>query len=79
MTSAAKAAAPLTEQMTRGYELSEVDQLQVALEPDVLPADPALRARYAQGLAAEATIYGLPSVYQYAQMVVQALDTSSPT
>jgi hypothetical protein len=79
MTSAAKAAAPLTQQMTRGYELSEVDQLQVALGPDVLPADPALRARYAQGLAAEATIYGLPSVYQYAQMVVQALDTSSPT
>src|SRR4051794_22323728 len=67
------------EQIARGYELNEIDQFQVAVEPDALPADPAVRRQYAHGLAAEATIYGLPSVYQYAQMVVQALDESSPT
>jgi len=71
--------APGTGQITRGYELTDVDQLQAEAEPDAVPADPAIRERYAAGLAAEATIYGLGSVYQYAQMVVQALDTSSPT
>ena len=76
MTSAAE---PSAAQLARGYELTEIDQFQVEAEPDALPADPAVRARYAQTLAAEATIYGLPSVYQYAQMVVQAVDASSPT
>jgi len=66
-------------QVARGYEPADVDQLQVEAEPDVVPADAGVRARYAQTLAAEATIYGLPSVYQYAQMVVQAIDSSSPT
>jgi hypothetical protein len=79
MTGLATAGAPDAGQVARGYELAEIDQLQIELEPDVVPADPAVRRRYAQLLATDATIYGLPSVYQYAQMVVQALDTSSPT
>ena len=79
MTSLCDTEARSTGQIARGYEPAEIDQFQVEDEPDVLPADPAVRARYAQALAAEATIYGLPSVYQYAQMVVQAVDTSSPT
>ena len=66
-------------QIARGYELTDIDQFQVEAELDAVPADPAVRARYAQSLAAEATIYGLSSVYQYAQMVVQAVDRSSPT
>ena len=32
-----------------------------------------------RALAAEATVYGLPSVYQYAQMIGQAVDESSPS
>jgi hypothetical protein len=62
----------------RGYELSEVDQLQVEVRPDVVPANAVARERYARVLATEATIYGLPSAYQYAQMFVQAVDASSP-
>jgi hypothetical protein len=66
-------------QIARGYEFADVDQLQVEARPDVVPASPEHRERYARTLAAEATIYGLPSVYQYAQMVVQAVDSSRPT
>src|ERR1051325_131469 len=65
-------------QVPRGYELSQVDHLQVDARPDVVPRDAGERERHARRLAAEAAIYGLPSVYQYAQMVVQAVDTSSP-
>jgi hypothetical protein len=64
-------------QIARGYELSDADQLQVEARPDVAPANAAARERYARALASEAAIYGLPSVYQYAQMFVQAVDTSS--
>jgi hypothetical protein len=66
-------------QARRGYELSQVDQLQVDAQPDLVPQDAGERAQHARRLAAEATIYGLPSVYQYAQMVMQAVDSSSPT
>jgi hypothetical protein len=66
-------------QIARGYEPSEVDQLQVEDRPDVVPANAESRERYARRLASEAAIYGLPSVYQYAQMVIQAVDGSSPT
>ena len=66
-------------QARRGYELSQVDQLQVDARPDLVPQDAGERARHARRLATEATIYGLPSVYQYAQMVMQAVDSSSPT
>jgi len=79
VTGAVQAETRSPAQIERGYETTEIDQFQVETAPDALPADPAVRARYARALAAEATIYGLPSVYQYAQMVVQALDTSSPT
>jgi hypothetical protein len=65
-------------QITRGYELEDVDQLQVEARPDVLPEDVEHRERYVRALAAEAAIYGLPSVYQYAQMIGQAVDESSP-
>jgi hypothetical protein len=70
---------PREAQVARGYEFSDVDQFQVEARADVVPANAASRERYARALAAEATIYGLPSVYQYAQMVVQAVDASSPT
>jgi hypothetical protein len=65
-------------QIARGYELADVDQLQVDARPDVVPRDAGERERYARRLAADAAIYGLPSVYQYAQMVVQAIDASGP-
>ena len=64
-------------QIARGYELADVDQLQIEARPDVVPENAEHRERYVRALAAEATIYGLPSVYQYAQMVGQAVDESS--
>jgi hypothetical protein len=66
-------------QIQRGYELSDVDQLRVEARPDVFPKHPATRSAYAQLLATDAAIYGIPSVYQYAQMYVQAVDRSSRT
>jgi hypothetical protein len=65
-------------QIARGFDFGEVDQLQIDPRPDVVPANERAREAYARRLAAEATIYGLPSVYQYAQMYVQAVDESSP-
>ena len=61
------------------YDLSRVDQLEPETIPDVIPQDPSSRAAYARMLAMDAAIYGLPSVYQYAQMYVQAVDRSSPS
>jgi hypothetical protein len=69
---------PSEERPPRGYEFSDVDQFEVEARGDVVPAKAADRERYARALATEATVYGLPSVYQYAQMVVQAIETSSP-
>jgi len=66
-------------QVARGYEFSDVDQLQIERRPDVTPEDPPARMAYARMLAMDATIYGLPSVYQYAQMYVQAVDPTSAT
>src|SRR4051794_24430625 len=66
-------------QIARGYEFAEVDQLQVEARPDVLPENAEHRERHVRALAAEAAIYGLPSVYQYAQMIGQAVDESSST
>jgi hypothetical protein len=65
------------EQIARGYELSAVDQLQVEARPDVASPNTAAGEKYVRALATEATIYGLPSVYQYAQMFAQAVDASS--
>ena len=44
---------------------------------DVLPDDGDARGRYQQMLAMDATVYGLPSVYQYAQLYEQAVDDTS--
>jgi hypothetical protein len=65
-------------QIARGYEFADVDQLQVEARPDVVPENAGHRERYVRALAAEAAVYGLPSVYQYAQMIGQAVDESSP-
>jgi hypothetical protein len=69
----------VADQLPRGYELSEIDQFQIDGRPDVVPAASASRTAHARMLATDATIYGLPSVYQYAQMYVQGVDRSSAT
>jgi len=66
-------------QLVRGYEFSDVDQFQIEGRPDVVPEHRGSRTAFARMLAMDATIYGLPSVYQYAQMFVQAVDETSPT
>jgi hypothetical protein len=71
--------APPQLQLARGYEFAAVDQLQIESRPDVVPEDAGSRTAYARMLAMDAAIYGLPSVYQYAQMYAQAVDDSSPT
>jgi hypothetical protein len=63
----------------RSYDVLAVDQLELPATPDTLPADPADRRCYAEMLAMDATIYGLPSVYQYVQLHEQAVDRSSDT
>jgi hypothetical protein len=60
------------------YPLEKVDQFNPTAADDVLPKDPAARATLARALAMEATIYGLPAVYQYREMYAQALDRSDP-
>ena len=61
----------------RIYDLLAVDQLRVLDEVDALPNDDDARSCYQRMLAADATIYGLPSVFQYAQLYEQAVDVSS--
>jgi hypothetical protein len=61
----------------RTYDLAEVDQLRVAPDADLIPQDPDARNVHLRMLAIDATIYGLASVYQYAQLYEQAVDTSS--
>jgi hypothetical protein len=61
----------------RASGAADIDSPQIETQPDLLPANSATRERYARALALDATIYGLPSVFQYAQMVAQALDESS--
>src|SRR3712207_6312599 len=63
----------------RSYDLLAVDQLELPPAPDILPADAAHRRSYARMLAMDATIYGLPSVYQYVQLYEQAVDRSNPS
>ena len=60
------------------YRLSEIDQFQAEPGHDLVPRDEASREAYARMLAMDATIYGLPSVYQYVQMHSQAVDHTSP-
>ena len=61
------------------YHLSEIDQFQAESRPELVPRDDASREAHAHMLAMDATIYGLPSVYQYVQMHNQAVDRASPT
>lgn len=61
----------------RTYDLLAVDQLQVVDEVDALPNDDDARGCYQRMLAMDATIYGVPSVYQYAQLYEQAVDVKS--
>lgn len=61
------------------YHLSEIDQFQAESRPELVPRDDASREAHARMLAMDATIYGLPSVYQYVQMHNQAVDRASPT
>lgn len=60
------------------YDPSQIDQFHAEARPDLRPDDDAARTAMARILTADATIYGLPSVYQYAQMHAQAIDRSSP-
>jgi hypothetical protein len=61
----------------RSYDLLAVDQVRLPATVDTLPADRAARQAYARMLAMDATVYGLPSVWQYVQLHEQAVDTSS--
>jgi hypothetical protein len=70
--------APPRLQVPRGYEFADVDQFQIEDCADVVPSGGGSRTTFARMLALDATIYGLPSVYQYAQMYVQAVDSASP-
>ena len=51
--------------------------MQAVADPDALPDDDDARGRYQRMLAMDATIYGLPSVFQYAQLYEQAVDVST--
>jgi hypothetical protein len=61
----------------RTYDLAEVDQFRLVPDVDLIPQDPGARIAHLQLLATDATIYGLASAYQYAQLHDQAVDTSS--
>jgi hypothetical protein len=60
------------------YALGDVDLAQAVPIPDIVPAPENRQSSWARALAAEATVYGLPSVYQYVQMHGLAVDRSSP-
>jgi hypothetical protein len=59
------------------YELSLVDQWQPIDQPEIVPADPERRRAFSRSLAADATVYGLASALQYAEMYAQAIDVDS--
>ncbi|HEX9994039.1 MAG TPA: DUF1254 domain-containing protein [Acidimicrobiales bacterium] len=61
----------------RSYDLLAVDQLELPTTADILPPDPGDRREYARMLAMDATIYGLPSAFEYAQLYEQAVDGAS--
>lgn len=66
------------EQSVPSYPLSLVDQFEPIAQEDIVPAVPADLRRLSRLLAADATVYGLPAAYQYAEMHQQAVDTGSP-
>ena len=53
------------------FDLAGVDQLQVSMRPDLVPADGSARRELARMVAFEGVVHGLPAVYQYAQMCRQ--------
>ena len=61
----------------RTYDIFAADQMHVVADLDALPDDEDARARFQRMLAMDATIYGLPSVFQYAQLYEQAVDVTS--
>ncbi len=60
------------------YRLADIDQFEPDGRPEIVPTDAGAREAYARVLATEATVYGLPAVYQYVQMYAQACDPASP-
>ena len=52
------------------YELADIDMMQAVSGADIVPADPSICFSYLRHCPAEATVYGLPAVYQYTQMMV---------
>jgi hypothetical protein len=63
----------------RSYDLAAVDQLeQPPTTTDLDPIDPGARAARDRLLAFDATIYGLPSAFQYPQMYEQTTDRNHP-
>jgi hypothetical protein len=75
--SGSTAAPPPSVSGLRTYDLHAVDQLGVVRDDDLIPNDTEARRSYLRMLATDATIYGLPSVYEYAQLYEQAVDTTS--
>lgn len=56
------------------YAVADIDQWQEDGHDDMVPGAANARELHARVLATDATIFGLPSVYQYAQMYRQAVD-----
>lgn len=53
------------------FDLAGVDQVQVSTRPDLVPTDASARRELARSIAFDGVVYGLPAVYQYAQMCRQ--------
>ncbi len=53
------------------FDLAGVDQLQVSTRPDLVPTAASARRELARMIAFDGVVYGLPAVYQYAQMCRQ--------
>ena len=65
-------------QPTDSYSMADVDQLQAMRLADVRPiADDSLQT-FARAIAFDATIYGLPGVFQYPHLYAQAVDDTNP-
>ncbi len=59
------------------YDLGEVDLLRADPVPDIAPLDGAAQHGWAQSLACDAVIYGLPAVYQYVQLHATVLQAGA--
>ncbi len=56
------------------YSTNQVTQFQLPRLPDVVPANPTAKRKWAEALAFDATIYGTASVLQYVQLHKQSVD-----